>query len=211
MTKFLKVSLILLCNIFLLSSCMKEVEGYDTFATITLNGEVYKDYDSWNWLRSSQNPSFLSILECEGQLTELDLYLRKQPGNRSNHAYSLDIIFDSPLKKLKLKEPYTIVSTEDTLLYKNKRLDFYKKIWEDRRHLPTFGSGGVCILRTMTGDSRTEVFTSLSGTCVLNDYDKKGFAHGYLKLSGIWPTGERCYLEGDFTAHAGGPEDIEQK
>ena len=53
MIKFLKVSLILLCNIFLLSSCMKEVEGYDTFATITLNGEVYKDYDSWNWLRSS--------------------------------------------------------------------------------------------------------------------------------------------------------------
>ena len=211
MTKFLKVSLILLCNIFLLSSCMKEVEGYDTFATITLNGEVYKNYDSWNWLRSSYNPVFLSILECEGQLTELDLYLRKQPGNRSNHAYSLDIIFDSPLKKLKLKEPYTIVSTEDTLLYKNKRLDFYKKIWEDRRHLPTFGSGGVCILRTMTGDSRTEVFTSLSGTCVLNDYDKKGFAHGYLKLSGIWPTGERCYLEGDFTAHAGGSEDIEQK
>ena len=211
MTKFLKVSLILLCNTFLLSSCMKEVEGYDTFATITLNGEVYKDYDSWNWLRSSYNPSFLSILECEAQLEELDLYLRKQPGNRSNHAYSLDIIFDSPLKKLKLKEPYTIVSTADTLLYKNKRLDFYKKIWEDRRHLPTFGSGGVCILRTMTGDSRTEVFTSLSGTCVLNDYDKKGFAHGYLKLSGIWPTGERCYLEGDFTAHAGGPEDIEQK
>ena len=211
MIKFLKVSLILLCNIFLLSSCMKEVEGYDTFATITLNGEVYKDYDSWNWLRSSYNPSFLSILECEAQLTELDLYLRKQPDNRSNHAYSLYIVFDSPLKKLKLKEPYTIVSTEDTLLYKNKRLDFYKKIWEDRRHLPTFGSGGVCILRTMTGDSRTEVFTSLSGTCVLNDYDKKGFAHGYLKLSGIWPTGERYYLEGDFTAHAGGPEDIEQK
>ena len=211
MIKFLKVSLILLCNIFLLSSCMKEVEGYDTFATITLNGEVYKDYDSWNWLRSSQNPSFLSILECEGQLTELDLYLRKQTGNRSNHAYCLDIIFDSPLKKLKLKEPYTIVSTEDTLLYKNKPLDFYKKIWEDRRNLPTFSSGGVCILRTVTGDSRTEVVTSLSGTCVLNDYDKKGFAHGYLKLSGIWPTGERCYLEGDFTAHAGGPEDIEQK
>lgn len=211
MTKFLKVSLILLCNIFLLSSCMKEVEGYDTFATITLNGEVYKDYDSWNWLRSSQNPSFLSILECEGQLTELDLYLRKQTGNRSNHAYCLDIIFDSPLKKLKLKEPYTIVSTADTLLYKNKPLDFYKKIWEDRRNLPTFSSGGVCILRTVTGDSRTEVVTSLSGTCVLNDYDKKGFAHGYLKLSGIWPTGERYYLEGDFTAHAGGPEDIEQK
>ena len=211
MTKFLKVSLILLCNTFLLSSCMKEVEGYDTFATITLNGEVYKDYDSWNWLRSSQNPSFLSILECEGQLTELDLYLRKQTGNRSNHAYCLDIIFDSPLKKLKLKEPYTIVSTADTLLYKNKPLDFYKKIWEDRRNLPTFSSGGVCILRTVTGDSRTEVVTSLSGTCVLNDYDKKGFAHGYLKLSGIWPTGERCYLEGDFTAHAGGPEDIEQK
>ena len=43
------------------------------------------------------------------------------------------------------------------------------------------------------------------------NYDKKGFAHGYLKLSGIWPTGERYYLEGDFTAHAGGPEDIEQK
>ena len=190
---------------------MKEVEGYDTFATITLNGEVYKDYDSWNWLRSSYNPSFLSILECEAQLAELDLYLRKQPGNRSNHAYSLDIIFDSPLKKLKLKEPYTIVSTADTLLYKNKPLDFYKKIWEDRRNLPTFSSGGVCILRTVTGDSRTEVVTSLSGTCVLNDYDKKGFAHGYLKLSGIWPTGERCYLEGDFTAHAGGPEDIEQK
>ena len=190
---------------------MKEVEGYDTFATITLNGEVYKDYDSWNWLRSSQNPSFLSILECEGQLTELDLYLRKQTGNRSNHAYCLDIIFDSPLKKLKLKEPYTIVSTADTLLYKNKPLDFYKKIWEDRRNLPTFSSGGVCILRTVIGDSRTEVVTSLSGTCVLNDYDKKGFAHGYLKLSGIWPTGERCYLEGDFTAHAGGPEDIEQK
>ena len=211
MIKLLKVSLILLCNIFLLSSCMKEVEGYDTFATITLNGEVYKDYDSWNWLRSSQNPSFLSILECEGQLTELDLYLRKQTGNRSNHAYCLDIIFDSPLKKLKLKEPYTIVSTEDTLLYKNKPLDFYKKIWEDRRNLPTFSSGGVCILRTVTGDSRTEVVTSLSGTCVLNDYDKKGFAHGYLKLSGIWPTGERYYLEGDFTAHAGGPEDIEQK
>ena len=211
MIKFLKVSLILLCNTFLLSSCMKEVEGYDTFATITLNGEVYKDYDSWNWLRSSYNPVFLSILGSEEQLTELDLYLRKQPDNRSNHAYSLYIVFDSPLKKLKLKEPYTIVSTEDTLLYKNKRLDFYKKIWEDRRHLPTFGSGGVCILRTMTGDSRTEVFTSLSGTCVLNDYDKKGFAHGYLKLSGIWPTGERCYLEGDFTAHAGGPEDIEQK
>lgn len=211
MIKFLKVSLILLCNIFLLSSCMKEVEGYDTFATITLNGEVYKDYDSWNWLRSSQNPSFLSILECEGQLTELDLYLRKQTGNRSNHAYCLDIIFDSPLKKLKLKEPYTIVSTADTLLYKNKPLDFYKKIWEDRRNLPTFSSGGVCILRTVTGDSRTEVVTSLSGTCVLNDYDKKGFAHGYIKLSGIWPTGERCYLEGDFTAHAGGPEDIEQK
>ncbi|MBW4738420.1 hypothetical protein KZO58_02620 [Prevotella histicola] len=211
MIKFLKVSLILLCNTFLLSSCMREVEGYDTFATITLNGEVYKNYDSWNWLRSSYNPVFLSILGCEEQLTELDLYLRKQPDNRSNHAYSLYIVFDSPLKKLKLKEPYTIVSTEDTLLYKNKRLDFYKKIWEDRRHLPTFGSGGVCILRTMTGDSRTEVFTSLSGTCVLNDYDKKGFAHGYLKLSGIWPTGERCYLEGDFTAHAGGPEDIEQK
>ena len=211
MIKFLKVSLILLCNIFLLSSCMKEVEGYDTFATITLNGEVYKDYDSWNWLRSSQNPSFLSILECEGQLTELDLYLRKQTGNRSNHAYCLDIIFDSPLKKLKLKEPYTIVSTADTLLYKNKPLDFYKKIWEDRRNLPTFSSGGVCILRTVIGDSRTEVVTSLSGTCVLNDYDKKGFAHGYLKLSGIWPTGERYYLEGDFTAHAGGPEDIEQK
>ena len=190
---------------------MKEVEGYDTFATITLNGEVYKDYDSWNWLRSSYNPSFLSILECEAQLEELDLYLRKQPGNRSNHAYSLDIIFDSPLKKLKLKEPYTIVSTADTLLYKNKPLDFYKKIWEDRRNLPTFSSGGVCILRTVTGDSRTEVVTSLSGTCVLNDYDKKGFAHGYLKLSGIWPTGERYYLEGDFTAHAGGPEDIEQK
>ena len=190
---------------------MKEVEGYDTFATITLNGEVYKDYDSWNWLRSSQNPSFLSILECEGQLTELDLYLRKQTGNRSNHAYCLDIIFDSPLKKLKLKEPYTIVSTADTLLYKNKPLDFYKKIWEDRRHLPTFGSGGVCILRTVTGHIRTAVVTSLSGTCVLNDYDKKGFAHGYLKLSGIWPTGERYYLEGDFTAHAGGPEDIEQK
>ena len=165
----------------------------------------------FHWLRSSYNPVFLSILGCEEQLTELDLYLRKQPDNRSNHAYSLYIVFDSPLKKLKLKEPYTIVSTEDTLLYKNKRLDFYKKIWEDRRHLPTFGSGGVCILRTMTGDSRTEVFTSLSGTCVLNDYDKKGFAHGYLKLSGIWPTGERCYLEGDFTAHAGGPEDIEQK
>lgn len=211
MIKFLKVSLILLCNIFLLSSCMKEVEGYDTFATITLNGEVYKDYDSWNWLRSSYNPSFLSILECEGQLEELDLYLRKQPGNRSNHAYCLDIIFDSPLKKLKLKEPYTIVSTADTLLYKNKPLDFYKKIWEDRRNLPTFSSGGVCILRTVTGDSRTEVVTSLSGTCLLNDYDKKGFVHGYLKLSGIWPTGERCYLEGDFTAHAGGPEDIEQK
>ena len=211
MIKFLKVFLILLCNIFLLSSCMKEVEGYDTFATITLNGEVYKDYDSWNWLRSSQNPSFLSILECEGQLTELDLYLRKQTGNRSNHAYCLDIIFDSPLKKLKLKEPYTIVSTADTLLYKNKPLDFYKKIWEDRRNLPTFSSGGVCILRTVTGDSRTEVVTSLSGTCLLNDFDKKGFAHGYLKLSGIWPTGERCYLEGDFTAHAGGPEDIEQK
>ena len=211
MIKFLKVSLILLCNIFLLSSCMKEVEGYDTFATITLNGEVYKNYDSWNWLRSSQNPSFLSILECEGQLTELDLYLRKQTGNRSNHAYSLDIVFDSPLKKLKLKEPYTIVSTADTLLYKNKPLDFYKKIWEDRRNLPTFGSGGVCILRTVTGDSRTEVVTSLSGTCLLNDFDKKGFVHGYLKLSGIWPTGERCYLEGDFTAHAGGPEDIEQK
>jgi len=211
MIKFLKVSLILLCNIFLLSSCMKEVEGYDTFATITLNGEVYKDYDSWNWLRSSQNPSFLSILECEGQLTELDLYLRKQTGNRSNHAYCLDIIFDSPLKKLKLKEPYTIVSTEDTLLYKNKPLDFYKKIWEDRRNLPTFGSGGVCILRTVTGDSRTEVVTSLSGTCILDDFDKKGFVHGYLKLSGIWPTGERYYLEGDFTAHAGGPEDIEQK
>ena len=211
MIKFLKVSLILLCNIFLLSSCMKEVEGYDTFATITLNGEVYKDYDSWNWLRSSQNPSFLSILECEGQLTELDLYLRKQTGNRSNHAYSLDIVFDSPLKKLKLKEPYTIVSTADTLLYKNKPLDFYKRIWEDRRNLPTFGSGGVCILRTVTGDSRTEVVTSLSGTCLLNDFDKKGFVHGYLKLSGIWPTGERCYLEGDFTAHAGGPEDIEQK
>ena len=211
MIKFLKVSLILLCNIFLLSSCMKEVEGYDTFATITLNGEVYKDYDSWNWLRSSQNPSFLSILECEGQLTELDLYLRKQTGNRSNHAYSLDIVFDSPLKKLKLKEPYTIVSTEDTLLYKNKPLDFYKKIWEDRRNLPTFGSGGVCILRTVTGDSRTEVVTSLSGTCILDDFDKKGFVHGYLKLSGIWPTGERYYLEGDFTAHAGGPEDIEQK
>ena len=115
------------------------------------------------------------------------------------------------MKKLKLKEPYTIVSTADTLLYKNKPLDFYKKIWEDRRNLPTFSSGGVCILRTVTGDSRTEVVTSLSGTCVLNDYDKKGFAHGYLKLSGIWPTGERCYLEGDFTAHAGGPEDIEQK
>ena len=211
MIKFLKVSLILLCNIFLLSSCMKEVEGYDTFATITLNGEVYKNYDSWNWLRSSQNPSFLSILECEGQLTELDLYLRKQTGNRSNHAYCLDIIFDSPLKKLKLKEPYTIVSTADTLLYKNKPLDFYKKIWEDRRNLPTFSSGGVCILRTVTGDSRTEVVTSLSGTCLLNDFDKKGFVHGYLKLSGIWPTGERCYLEGDFTAHAGGPEDIEQK
>ena len=211
MIKFLKVSLILLCNTFLLSSCMKEVEGYDTFATITLNGEVYKNYDSWNWLRSSQNPSFLSILECEGQLTELDLYLRKQTGNRSNHAYSLDIVFDSPLKKLKLKEPYTIVSTADTLLYKNKPLDFYKKIWEDRRNLPTFGSGGVCILRTVTGDSRTEVVTSLSGTCLLNDFDKKGFVHGYLKLSGIWPTGERCYLEGDFTAHAGGPEDIEQK
>ena len=211
MIKFLKVSLILLCNIFLLSSCMKEVEGYDTFATITLNGEVYKDYDSWNWLRSSHNPSFLSILECEGQLTELDLYLRKQPGNRSNHAYCLDIIFDSPLKKLKLKEPYTIVSTADTLLYKNKPLDFYKKIWEDRRNLPTFSSGGVCILRTVIGDSRTEVVTSLSGTCLLNDFDKKGFVHGYLKLSGIWPTGERCYLEGDFTAHAGGPEDIEQK
>ena len=211
MIKFLKVSLILLCNIFLLSSCMKEVEGYDTFATITLNGEVYKDYDSWNWLRSSQNPSFLSILECEGQLTELDLYLRKQTGNRSNHAYCLDIIFDSPLKKLKLKEPYTIVSTEDTLLYKNKPLDFYKKIWEDRRNLPTFSSGGVCILRTVTGDSRTEVVTSLSGTCILDDFDKKGFVHGYLKLSGIWPTGERYYLEGDFTAHAGGPEDIEQK
>ena len=211
MIKFLKVSLILLCNIFLLSSCMKEVEGYDTFATITLNGEVYKDYDSWNWLRSSQNPSFLSILECEGQLTELDLYLRKQTGNRSNHAYCLDIIFDSPLKKLKLKEPYTIVSTADTLLYKNKPLDFYKKIWEDRRNLPTFSSGGVCILRTVTGDSRTEVVTSLSGTCLLNDFDKKRFVHGYLKLSGIWPTGERCYLEGDFTAHAGGPEDIEQK
>lgn len=211
MIKFLKVSLILLCNIFLLSSCMKEVEGYDTFATITLNGEVYKDYDSWNWLRSSQNPSFLSILECEGQLTELDLYLRKQTGNRSNHAYCLDIIFDSPLKKLKLKEPYTIVSTADTLLYKNKPLDFYKKIWEDRRNLPTFSSGGVCILRTVIGDSRTEVVTSLSGTCLLNDFDKKGFVHGYLKLSGIWPTGERCYLEGDFTAHAGGPEDIEQK
>jgi len=190
---------------------MKEVEGYDTFATITLNGEVYKDYDSWNWLRSSYNPSFLSRLECEAQLEELDLYLRKQPDNRSNHAYSLDIIFDSPLKKLKLKEPYTIVSTADTLLYKNKPLDFYKKIWEDRRHLPTFGSGGVCILRTVTGHIRTAVVTSLSGTCVLNDYDKKGFAHGYLKLSGIWPTGERCYLEGDFTAHAGGPEDIEQK
>ena len=211
MIKFLKVSLILLCNIFLLSSCMKEVEGYDTFATITLNGEVYKDYDSWNWLRSSQNPSFLSILECEGQLTELELYLRKQTGNRSNHAYCLDIIFDSPLKKLKLKEPYTIVSTEDTFLYKNKPLDFYKKIWEDRRNLPTFGSGGVCILRTVTGDSRTEVVTSLSGTCILDDFDKKGFVHGYLKLSGIWPTGERYYLEGDFTAHAGGPEDIEQK
>ena len=211
MIKFLKVYLILLCNIFLLSSCMKEVEGYDTFATITLNGEVYKDYDSWNWLRSSQNPSFLSILECEGQLTELDLYLRKQTGNRSNHAYCLDIIFDSPLKKLKLKEPYTIVSTADTLLYKNKPLDFYKKIWEDRRNLPTFSSGGVCILRTVIGDSRTEVVTSLSGTCLLNDFDKKGFVHGYLKLSGIWPTGERCYLEGDFTAHAGGPEDIEQK
>ena len=211
MIKFLKVSLILLYNIFLLSSCMKEVEGYDTFATITLNGEVYKDYDSWNWLRSSQNPSFLSILECEGQLTELDLYLRKQTGNRSNHAYCLDIIFDSPLKKLKLKEPYTIVSTADTLLYKNKPLDFYKKIWEDRRNLPTFSSGGVCILRTVTGDSRTEVVTSLSGTCLLNDFDKKGFVHGYLKLSGIWPTGERYYLEGDFTAHAGGPEDIEQK
>ena len=211
MIKFLKVSLILLYNIFLLSSCMKEVEGYDTFATITLNGEVYKDYDSWNWLRSSQNPSFLSILECEGQLTELDLYLRKQTGNRSNHAYCLDIIFDSPLKKLKLKEPYTIVSTADTLLYKNKPLDFYKKIWEDRRNLPTFSSGGVCILRTVTGDSRTEVVTSLSGTCLLNDFDKKGFVHGYLKLSGIWRTGERCYLEGDFTAHAGGPEDIEQK
>jgi len=190
---------------------MKEVEGYDTFATITLNGEVYKNYDSWNWLRSSYNPVFLSILGCEEQLTELDLYLRKQPDNRSNHAYSLDIVFDSPLKKLKLKEPYTIVSTEDTLLYKNKRLDFYKKIWEDRRHLPTFGSGGVCILRTVTGHIRTAVVTSLSGTCVLNDYDKKGFAHGYLKLSGIWPTGERYYLEGDFTAHAGGPEDIEQK
>ena len=211
MVKFLKVSLILLCNIFLLSSCMKEVEGYDTFATITLNGEVYKDYDSWNWLRSSYNPSFLSRLECEGQLTELDLYLRKQPDNRSNYAYSLDIIFDSPLKKLKLKEPYTIVSTADTLLYKNKPLDFCKKIWEDRRNLPTFSSGGVCILRTVTGDSRTEVVTSLSGTCLLNDFDKKGFVHGYLKLSGIWPTGERCYLEGDFTAHAGGPEDIEQK
>lgn len=211
MIKFLKVSLILLCNIFLLSSCMKEVEGYDTFATITLNGEVYKDYDSWNWLRSSQNPSFLSILECEAQLEELDLYLRKQTGNRSNHAYCLDIIFDSPLKKLKLKEPYTIVSTADTLLYKNKPLDFYKKIWEDRRNLPTFSSGGVCILRTVTGDSRTEVVTSLSGTCLLNDFDKKGFVHGYLKLSGIWPTGERYYLEGDFTAHAGGPEDIEQK
>ena len=211
MIKFLKVSLILLCNTFLLSSCMKEVEGYDTFATITLNGEVYKNYDSWNWLRSSYNPVFLSILGCEEQLTELDLYLRKQPDNRSNHAYSLYIVFDSPLKKLKLKEPYTIVSTEDTLLYKNKRLDFYKKIWEDRRNLPTFGSGGVCILRTVTGDSRTEVVTSLSGTCLLNDFDKKGFVHGYLKLSGIWPTGERCYLEGDFTAHAGGPEDIEQK
>ena len=211
MTKFLKVSLILLCNIFLLSSCMKEVEGYDTFATITLNGEVYKNYDSWNWLRSSYNPVFLSRLECEEQLTELDLYLRKQPDNRSNRAYSLDIIFDSPLKKLKLKEPYTIVSTADTLLYKNKPLDFYQKIWEDRRHLPTFGSGGVCILSTVTGYIRTAVVTSLSGICVLDEFDKKGFAHGYLKLSGIWPTGERCNLEGDFTAHAGGPEDIEQK
>lgn len=211
MIKFLKVSLILSCNIFLLSSCMKEVEGYDIYATITLNGEVYKDYDSWNWLRHSRNPFFMSRLECEQQLTELELSLRKQPDNSSNDAYRLDIIFDSPLKKLKLKEPYTIVSTTDTLLYKNKPLDFYKKTWENRRYLPTFGSGGVSILSTITGDRRTGVVTSLSGTCVLNDLDKEGFAHGYLKLSGIWPTGKRYNLEGVFTANVGNSEYIEQK
>ena len=62
MIKFLKVSLILLCNTFLLSSCMKEVEGYDTFATITLNGEVY--------LKSATKPLKVLIAFTRPLITE---------------------------------------------------------------------------------------------------------------------------------------------
>ena len=202
MRKNLRIILVLLsCNLFLLAGCTKEEDRYVTYAKITLNGELYEHYDSRNWIVPPIYPVISEYNECNRQLCELVLFLR-QRGNKGN-AYLLHVYFDAPLQRLEINEPYTIVSTTDTLLFKENRMGFIQKVWKNRRQLTTFGNGGVSILSSINKRESSNVITSLSGTCVLYEVDSMGFVHGYLKFVGSSSTAQRFNLEGNFTADAG--------
>ena len=202
MRKDLRIILILLsCNIFLFSSCVKEEDRYITYARITLNGKPYEHFDTQKWYLSPMFPVISEYNECNRQLYELGLFLRQR--DYKGNAYLLHIYFDAPLQRLKINESYTIVPTADTLVYKEKRMEFIMKTWKERRQLSAFGSGGVSILSTINKDGSSDEITSLSGTCVLYGIDSKGFVHGHLKLTGFSSTAQRFNLEGNFTADAG--------
>lgn len=191
--------LLVLCNIFLLSSCCKEEDI--VYARININGEYYEDFETKNCLYAPSGPMIFSCSECENQLYDLLLFLR--PKASKNSECALHVYFDAPLGKIKKDECYYIVPTTDTLLFLDKILEFDQKTWQERKELPTFGNGGVSIL--LTGDSKGYVtdITSLSGTCIINSVDSKGIANGYLNLSGVSSGGKEYNLYGSFTAYVG--------
>ena len=192
--------LLVLCNIFLLSSCCKEEDI--VYARININGDQYEHIETKNCLSSPTGPCFYNYYECKWQLYELTLLLRQIVPKRDN-AYSLHVYFDAPLTKLKTDVYYNIVSTVDTLLFKEKPLTFKEKTWQERKELPTFGNGGVSILSTMYRDESKNEITSLTGTCIIYDVDSEGIANGYLKLSGVSTSSKTYHVEGSFTAHLG--------
>ncbi len=191
--------LLVLCNIFLLSSCCKEEDI--VYARININGEQYEDFETKNCLYTPSGPMIFNCSECKDQLYYLPLLLRSKTSK--NYVYSLYVYFEAPLTKLKTDEYYNIVPTADSLLFSDKILEFDQKIWQERKELPTFGNGGVSIL--LTGDSKGYVtdITSLSGTCIIYDVDSKGIANGYLKLSGVSTSSKTYHVEGSFTAYLG--------
>ena len=191
--------LLVLCNIFLLSSCCKEEDI--VYARININGEYYEDFETKNCLYTPSGPMIFPWSECENQLFELTLLLSAKASK--NRDCALHVYFDAPLGKLQTKEAFSIVTTVDTLLFKDKPLKFLDKTWRDRKELPTFGSGGVSILLTADMNEKTNDIASLSGTCIINSVDSKGIANGYLKLSGVSYGGKEYNLYGSFTAYVG--------